>query len=309
MIHVLGARRTSRAVRRAAVLLLLGASVMMSSMATNAATSAEPSTLTVATFNIRYANRGDGANAWPHRKEAVAEILREHRVDFAGLQEVLHSQLLDLKGLLAGYEVFGVGRDDGRERGEYSPILFRADRWKLIGGTTRWLSLTPEVPGSKSWDAAITRIATRCEFEERATGRRFVMFNTHFDHQGRQARLESAKLLRSWGATETLPTLLTGDFNCVPTDPPYAELTAAGPEFRWLDSRSLAGDRVRGPDSTWNGFREIVPMQRIDYVFVDRRWEIDEHRTDDRRIERTGESPRFPSDHLPVIVKLRWKAD
>ena len=86
-------------------------------------------------------------------------------------------------------------------------------------------------------------------------------------------------------------------------------ITAAGAEFRWLDSRTLAGDRVRGPDSTWNGFREIVPMQRIDYVFVDRRWEIDEHRTDDRRIERTGESPRFPSDHLPVIVKLRLTAE
>lgn len=279
-------------------------------MLSDSVAGAERLSITVATFNIRYANPGDGANVWSRRKESVAAVLRDQRVDFAGLQEVLHSQLLDLKERLPGYEAFGVGRDDGRERGEYSPILYRADRWKLVDGSTRWLSETPEVPGSKNWDAAITRIATRCEFEEKTTGRRLVLFNTHFDHQGRQARLESAKLLRTWGgARETLPCLLTGDFNCVPTDAPYVELTAERTGFRWLDTRTLAADRALGPDSTWNGFREIVPGQRIDYVFVKQGWRVDEHRTDDRRIERPGEPSRFPSDHLPVIVKLTAESE
>lgn len=257
--------------------------------------------LTVATFNIRYANPGDGANAWPHRQQAVADVLTRHGVDVAGLQEALLTQLQDLDRLLPGYARFGVGRDDGQQRGEYSPVLYRRDRWRLVEGSTRWLSPEPDRPGSKGWDAAITRIATRCVLEPVAGGARFVVFNTHFDHRGETARLESARLLTKWLRSETLPCILLGDFNCTPAAPPYRELTTAQGTWQLFDSRLIAQQPPQGPDATWNGFEAVVAGQRIDFVFVDRPWRVVSHLADDARIAGTS---RFPSDHLPVIVGL-----
>lgn len=257
--------------------------------------------LTVATFNIRYANPGDGANAWPHRQQAVADVLTRHGVDVAGLQEALLTQLQDLDRLLPGYARFGVGRDDGQQRGEYSPVLYRRDRWRLVEGNTRWLSPEPDRPGSKGWDAAITRIATRCVLEPVAGGARFVVFNTHFDHLGETARLESARLLTKWLRSETLPCILLGDFNCTPAAPPYQELTTAQGTWQLFDSRLIAQQPPQGPDATWNGFEAVVAGQRIDFVFVDRPWRVVSHLADDARIAGTS---RFPSDHLPVIVGL-----
>ena len=255
--------------------------------------------LTVGTFNIRYANPGDGLDLWALRKDSVAQLLVSQEVDLVGLQEVLQGQLNDLRRHMPDYDSFGVGRDDGKSKGEFSPILFHKKRLKLIEGSTRWLSTTPEVPGSKSWDAAITRIATRCEFELPGSGRRFVAYNTHFDHRGTQARLASAKLLRAWLQAERLPVVLTGDFNCRVTDAPLVELTAQRDgSRRFFDTRELAAKAI-GPDSTWNGFKAIEAGQRIDFVLVDRKWDVEQHVIDERRTA-TG---RFPSDHLPVIVR------
>lgn len=282
----------------------LGAMAMTQMLAADQASicrGAEPDDgVVVATFNIRYANAGDGPDAWPHRKEDVARLLNDHRVDFAGLQEALLTQLRDLEQLAPGLTRFGVGRDDGREKGEFSPILYRRDRWRVVDGRTRWLSETPEQPGSKSWDAAITRIATRCEFERLDGGRRVVIYNTHFDHRGETARLQSAKLLRNWVAQETAPCVVMGDFNCTPREAPYQELTARDGARPLVDSRTASSTPPIGPDGTWNGFKAVEAGQRIDFIFTTREWEVRKHQTDDRRTA----GGRFPSDHLPVIAAL-----
>ena len=278
----------------------MGAAAWTASRASTSRGDSPADMIVVATFNIRYANAGDGPDAWPHRKEDVARLLVDHRVDFAGLQEALLTQLHDLEKLAPGLARFGVGRDDGREKGEFSPLLYRRDRWRLIEGQTRWLSETPDKAGSKSWDAAITRIATRCVFEPLEGGRRLAVYNTHFDHLGATARRESAKLLRGWAAKETLPCIVMGDFNCTPGSDPYRELTTVEGDRSLVDARTASSTPPVGPDGTWNGFQAVQPGQRIDFIFTTREWDVRKHVTDDRRTA----GGRFPSDHLPVIALL-----
>ena len=164
-------------------------------MAAFGAVPAADTTVRVMTFNIRFDNPGDGPDAWPHRKDLAASMIRFHRAGLIGVQEALKHQLDDLTARLPGYAWVGVGRADGREAGEYSAILYRTDRFELMDDGTFWLSETPEVPGSKSWDAAIERIVTWAQFRDRETGKTFFHFNTHFDHVGQVARAESAKLI------------------------------------------------------------------------------------------------------------------
>ena len=116
-------------------------------------------TINAMSFNIRYDNPGDKDNGWSNRKEMVAATIRFHKADIAGLQEALYHQVKDLEMLLPEYGWFGVGRDDGREAGEYSPVFYLKERFKILHQSTFWLSDTPEKPG-KAWDAACPRIAT-----------------------------------------------------------------------------------------------------------------------------------------------------
>jgi endonuclease/exonuclease/phosphatase family metal-dependent hydrolase len=150
----------------------------------------------VMTFNIRYNTKNDSLNAWPYRKDNAASQIRFHNVHILGVQESLHEQMMDLSQLLLKYKYTGVGRDDGKIKGEYSAIFYDTTRLKLMESSTFWLSLTPDVPGSKSWDAAITRIVTWAKFKDAISKKIFYVFNTHFDHIGKEARRESAKLLK-----------------------------------------------------------------------------------------------------------------
>src|SRR5258705_1409879 len=149
----------------------------------------------VMTFNIRLNTAVDSLNAWPYRKDKVASQILFHKIDLLGIQEALHVQIMDLKERLPQYKYVGVGRDDGREKGEYSAIFYDTTRFQLLQGQTFWLSETPEEPGSKSWDAAYTRVVTWAKLKDRKTKKEFFAFNTHFDHMGQVARRESAKIV------------------------------------------------------------------------------------------------------------------
>src|SRR5829696_8070475 len=151
--------------------------------------------LNVMTFNIRLNIALDSLNAWPYRKDKVASQVLFHDVQLLGVQEALHDQVMDLKERLPNFKYAGGGRDDGKEKGEYSAIFYDTTRLQVLQSQTFWLSLTPEVPGSKSWDAAITRIVTWGKMRDKKTNKVFFAFNTHFDHMGKEARRESAKLL------------------------------------------------------------------------------------------------------------------
>jgi len=259
------------------------------------------------TYNIRYNNPEDGINAWPNRKERVAEMIgSRYQADLAGLQEALREQIDDLDALLPDYDWIGVGREDGQDKGEFTPIFYRTDRFELLESKTFWLSETPDVPGSKSWDAAITRIVTRALFRDRQSGREFYHFNTHFDHRGEQARVESTKLLlkRVREVSAETPVIVTGDLNFRETTEGYQILVGNHLTFEissgLVDTRYVAVGEPQGPDSTSNNWEELRPGARIDYVFVGRRMEVLSHQTLDDRYE-----GRFPSDHLPILVELR----
>jgi endonuclease/exonuclease/phosphatase family metal-dependent hydrolase len=260
--------------------------------------------LRVMTFNLRLDVASDGPNAWPHRRDRVAALIRFHGADVVGVQEALAHMLTDLDGRLPGFARIGVGRADGRAGGEFSAILYRADRVELIDSGTFWLSPTPDVPGSKGWDTAIERVATWGRFRDRRTGCRYVHLNTHFDHIGEQARQESARLIRRRLAdlSAGLPVIVTGDLNAEPTSAPYRVFTrdtiaGAIPPLR--DALTVSKDGHYGPTSSWTAFKEIEPGRRIDYVLVSQPITVLAHgiltdRWDDR----------FPSDHLPVVAVL-----
>jgi endonuclease/exonuclease/phosphatase family metal-dependent hydrolase len=254
----------------------------------------------VMTFNIRYNNPGDGDDAWPNRKDMVAEIIRQH-ADIAGLQEAQLDQIQDLEQRLPGYKWYGVGREDGKQQGEYCPIFYRANRYELLDKQSFWLSQSPEVPGSKSWDTAITRLVTMVRFRDVESDVKFWVLNTHFDHRGAVAREKSAQMLRQrFGKLAgSEPVMVTGDFNCLPDSKPYAVMTADQPGQRLIDARSISERSPAGPDSTWSGFREIAPGRRIDFIFVGPDIKVQQHRTLGDRV-----NGRFPSDHLPVVAEL-----
>jgi endonuclease/exonuclease/phosphatase family metal-dependent hydrolase len=273
------------------VVLLAGC---LSSRSSQTAGEADP--LRVMTFNIRYDNSDDGPDAWPLRKELAASMIRFHGADVAGLQEALKGQIDDLQALLPGYAWLGVGRADGREAGEYSPIFYRRDRFDVLGQETFWLSETPDVPGSKSWDAAIERVVTWAELRDLETDMRFLAVNTHFDHRGEEARARSAGLLVEKIAeiAGDLPVVLTGDFNAVQAAEPYRILSDA-----LSDALYVTEQPHHGPTSTWAGFDALVPDRRIDYIFVNERMRVLKHAV---LTDTWGD--RYPSDHLPVLAEM-----
>ncbi len=262
-----------------------------------------PPTLNIMSFNIRYANPGDRENAWANRKEMAAETIRFYEIDIAGLQEALHSQVEDLEAKLVEYGWFGVGRDDGQRKGEYTPIFYLKSRFKVLEQSTFWLSETPEVPGKLGWDAVCPRIVTWGKFKDRSTGKVLFVFNTHFDHVGEKARSQSAELLlaKIEEMAGSFPVVLTGDFNCTVDDAPYSLLTRNREGRRSLtDAFKLSQTNPYGSTQTFNGFsNELRPDYRIDFIFV----------CDISKVLRYGVisekwNGRFVSDHYPVLAEM-----
>jgi len=255
------------------------------------------------TFNVRYDNSGDGLDNWKFRANKVAGMFAKHSVHLAGLQEVEHHQLVWLRQALPAYEFVGVGRNDGKAKGEYAPVVFLKAKFKLLQDDTIWLSENPQVVGSKGWDAALPRIATFALLEHLMSGNRYLVGSVHYDHVGAEARKNSGAVIRNYIAAnaekmKASTVIVVGDFNCLPESEPFKAVEAGG---ALVDSYKLSKHRV-GPNSTWNGFRAVVPDRRIDYVFVNKGLEIGRHTIDAQKV-----NGRFASDHLPVIVELNVK--
>lgn len=258
--------------------------------------------LNVMTFNIRYNNSGDSLDAWPYRKDKVVSQILFYEVHLLGVQEALHGQLEDMQQRLSSYKYTGVGRDDGKQKGEYSAIFYDTTRLQVLQTKTFWLSETPEVPGSKSWDAAITRVVTWAKFRDRKTKKIFFAFNTHFDHIGKAARRESAKLLlqKIKEIAGNAPAIITGDFNAEPADEPVQVIKDKSNPLYLIDSKEISKTPHYGPDGTFNGFKNKERSdQPIDYIFIKGRWKVLKHAT----ISETWEG-RFASDHFAVMAKL-----
>ena len=252
-------------------------------------------------FNIRYDNPEDGAQNWHLRKENVVRMLNFYDLDIIGMQEVLVSQLNYLKDNLKDYQAIGVGREDGKEKGEFAPVFYRKDRFKELKSGTFWLSETPEKV-SKGWDAALERIATWVVLKDKTTGKEFIFMNTHFDHRGKQARIESAKLLKT-KATELAvgkQLVLTGDFNLVPESEGIQSITKPDGKNTLVNSSSVA-EITYGPNWTSTGFKNRPFDQRrvIDYIFLKNistvnRYAVITEKLNDLQL----------SDHCPVFVQV-----
>jgi len=258
--------------------------------------------LNVMTFNIRYSTMADSVNAWPYRKDKVASQVLFHEAHILGVQEALHDQMVDLQQRLPKYKYAGVGRDDGKEKGEYSAIFYDTTRLQALQTKTFWLSETPDVPGSKSWDAAITRIVTWIKFRDKKTKKIFFAFNTHFDHIGKVARRESARLLlqKVKEVAGNTPAIITGDFNAEPTDEPVQVIKDISNPLHFTDSKDLSQKLHYGPAGTFNGFKNKERNdQPIDYIFLKGKWKVLKHAT----ISQTWEG-LFASDHFSVMAVL-----
>lgn len=257
--------------------------------------------ITVITYNIRYANPADGEDFWTHRRDAVAKLVSTG--DIIGLQEVTHSQLVDLEQRLDRFAHYGVGRDDGKQAGEYSPIFYRRDRFEAIDKGTFWLSDRPTVIGSRGWDAALPRVCSWMVLRDKRSDARVWIANTHFDHRGAEARAQSGRLIVEMASKRgnSDPVVVLGDFNCTNNSAPYSALTTAVDDTQLFDARGRSKTAPSGPDSTWNGFREIVPGRIIDHIFVTKNVTVREVGT----LNPKTDAGRFASDHLPVRTSLQ----
>ena len=268
------------------------------------AAAAQP--LYVGSYNIRYQNEEDSqeGNGWAKRCPVVCDQLNFEHPDIFGAQEVLEPQLQDMLGRLDGYAYIGVGREDGKRKGEYAAIFYDREKLRLLDHGHFWLSPTPEKP-SLGWDAACIRICTWGRFEDLTTWLQFYFLNMHMDHVGVVARRESAKMvverIRQMAGSGT-PVVLTGDFNVDQHDEIYRIFTQSG-----LLKDSYEEARIRfAENGTFNAYhQERKTGSRIDHVLVSPLLEVERYGV----LTNTywDEQRRLPSDHYPVFVRLQAK--
>ena len=265
---------------------------------------AQPLRLNLMTFNVRYDNPEDSLNNWKYRKDFAANMILFYDIDVLGTQEVLNNQLNDLLSALPHYAYAGVGRLDGKKAGEYSAIFYKKDKFDLLDSGNFWLSENPSAAGVKGWDAACERIVTWVILREKKTEKKFAFINTHFDHIGKIARRESAKLLLSKveEIAKGLPLFVSGDFNSTPQSEVITMLTDKNRTNHLIDSRSIA-PFIYGPAWTNHSFGED-PMEKrriIDYIFVNNKIKVEVEAVIAERLNNL-----YLSDHNPVLLKASF---
>ncbi|MET4546946.1 endonuclease/exonuclease/phosphatase family metal-dependent hydrolase [Pedobacter africanus] len=251
--------------------------------------------INVMSYNIRYNNTTDGEDAWPNRKENVKALVKFHDADILCVQEALALQADQLLEN-TNYEMVGVGRTDGKREGEFSAVYFDKTRFVKKDGGTFWLSDTPEKP-SRGWDAAIVRICTWVRLYDKWNKKEFMVFNTHYDHVGVQARIESAKLIKKkiQEIAPKLPVVLTGDLNVTPETEAIATIKTF-----LSDTKEISMEPAYGPDGTFNSFKWNAPLKdKIDYIFVNKGFKVQKF-----GVLSDSKNRRYPSDHLPIMARL-----
>lgn len=259
----------------------------------------QKATINLISYNIRMNTQSDGVNAWPLRKDKVIGLLNFYKPDLFGIQEGLPEQVTDLAVGLPDFENVGVGRDDGKSAGEHMSIFYRKSRFQKIDWGTFWLNEATDKPGF-GWDAVCNRTCTWIKLKDLETKKAFYYFNTHFDHRGRIARVEAAKLILKFMKEinkEHLPVVLTGDFNSVKENEPIQILLT---ELK--DTRSICQSTPYGPEGSSGGF-EVKPHTRIiDYIFANDKVIVLRH-----GILTDSNGMYYHSDHLPVLAEIAFE--
>ncbi len=251
----------------------------------------------VMTYNIKYDNVNDTVNNWNDRKEKLVELIEHYGPSFISMQEALHHQVAYIDSSLTDFSYIGVGRDDGKQKGEYSEIHYDSTRYKVLKNNTFWLSDSPDKV-SVGWDAALERICTYGLFENLESGEKLWVFNTHFDHKGKKAREKSSQLIIDKIKeinTDNLPVVLTGDFNLTPDEEPVQII-----KNYMQDGQEITATPFYGPSGTFNGFEpDRILNHRIDYIFV-KNLKVENYTHIDDRLENL----KYTSDHFPVLATL-----
>ena len=275
------------------------AAVAAAHLACMSAAAREPQTLRLMTYNIRLDLASDGINAWPNRRSWVAAQVLWLQPDLFGMQEVQPNQKADLIADLPRYRIFGGGRDDGKERGEASPIGYDSERLVFLGGGLFWLSPSPDVP-SRGWDAAHNRVATWARLEVRGTRQVVLAINTHWDHIGVLARKESAAQIGRWiaaNARRCEHVMLFGDFNAEIDSEPLKHLRTS---HGLRDARAVSRSAPIGPAGTFNGFKNPPEEARaIDHFLLGAEIGVSRYLVLSQIID-----GRWPSDHFPVVIDV-----
>lgn len=248
------------------------------------------------TFNIRFDSPLDAplGNRWPDRVESVIETVRRFAPDVVGFQEALHAQLDDLIAAFPEYHGVGKPREVGAT-GEYVPVFFDRRRFEAEQHGDFWLSPTPKTEGSRGWDADVPRHCTWARLQERDSGRRFAVFNTHLDRWGTLARLEAARVIvTEVSVAAEVPSVVLGDFNAEEDSDPLATFRAAGFRDTFRDVHPDAIDV-----QTVHHYTKLSGSEKIDYIVCDRRWQVRA-----AEIIREPAAGRLPSDHFPVVAEL-----
>ena len=285
-------------------LLTLGIVAASLAMASSSCTTQQqPTEVTWGTFNIRYDNPADSLNNWQYRKDHVAEFIKTQDIDIVGMQEVLHNQLEDLKARLPEYAEVGVGREDGKTKGEYAPLFYKKGRFEVLDSNTFWLSQYPDSVGFIGWDGACTRIATWAKLKDKKSGKIFMAVNTHFDHVGTEARRKGALLIieKIKEIVGDQPAVLTGDFNVTEQSEAYETITTN--EFVLKDAYKEAAQR-EGVSYPFHDFGRIPAdsCQKIDFIFVTPQIKVQ----DSYIPQEAKQAGDFLSDHNPEVVHLSF---
>ena len=284
-----------------AVLLLTPTGLFASSLVAQ-----ETTTLKVMSFNIRYGLAKDGPNEWAERKELVVKTIQQFDADILGTQETLEFQSQYLSLQMPEFTYVGRARE-ANGKGEHCGILFRSSRFqKLIEGHF-WLSETPDQPGSKSWDSSLPRMATWLKLWDEENKSSFYVLNTHFDHRGKVAREESAKLIAHFvrGLPDGSRVMVLGDFNASVGSAPYQALFGKSGEpstsgAGLVDTFKLKNPKSENTEGTFNGFSGKADGARIDWIGVNAGFSVEAAAIDRREFE-----GRYPSDHFPVTAILK----
>ena len=281
--------------------------------------------LKVASYNIRYENSGDASNGngWTQRCPVICNLIKFHDFDIFGSQEVLHGQLLNMLSALPDYGSIGVGRDDGKEKGEYAPVFYKTEKFNLLQSGHFWMSSVTNTP-NKGWDAVLPRICTWGKFKDKKSGFTFWFFNLHMDHIGVEARKQSAELVlktikEKCGNDQVI---LTGDFNVDQHNESYALINTSG---KLKDARDKS-KIVYATNGTFNNFdANLKTDSRIDHIFVTSKLNVlrygvltDSYRSEvenskeiksanfPKEVSLQQYQVRLPSDHYPVEVELEY---
>lgn len=254
--------------------------------------------LKVTSANIRFQNPADGPHDWPFRRELMSEIINDFGPDILGTQEGLQPQLLNLASLLPNYTLVD-GHRDWIDVRMYPCIFIKKERIEIIKSGDIWLSETPHIPASKSFDSAFPRLCSWMHAKDLKKNIEFTFVVTHLDHMQRKTRIEQAKVLAQEvkKINGDLPLVILGDFNDAPSSMVQEEISKPlGLKDHWSEQ----GIPEESSHHKFSGENETGT--RIDWVLASQEFQCSEIYFEKKHSENI-----YPSDHFPLMATLEIK--